>query len=66
MSPWMRRLHKWVGLLLAIQFVLWMSSGVVMSLLDAKKVQGREYRIKPPAAPEWPPVRPETHRHARP
>ncbi len=54
MSPWMRRLHKWVGLLLAIQFVLWMSSGVVMSLLDAKKVQGREYRIKPPAAPEWP------------
>ncbi len=54
MSPWMRRLHKWVGLILAIQFVLWMSSGVVMSLLDAKKVQGREYRIKPPAAPEWP------------
>lgn len=54
MSHWMRRLHKWVGLILAIQFVLWMSSGVVMSLLDAKKVQGREFRIKPPAPPAWP------------
>lgn len=54
MSYWMRKLHKWIGLLLAIQFVLWMSSGVVMSLLDAKKVQGREFRVKPPAAPTWP------------
>jgi len=54
MSPWMRRLHKWVGLIIAIQFVLWMSSGVVMSVLDANKVQGREFRIKPPAPPLWP------------
>ncbi|MBB3222094.1 2Fe-2S iron-sulfur cluster binding domain-containing protein [Pseudoduganella umbonata] len=54
MSHWMRRLHKWVGLILAIQFLLWMSSGVVMSLLDAKKVQGREFRVKPPAPPVWP------------
>ncbi|WP_082439646.1 MULTISPECIES: 2Fe-2S iron-sulfur cluster-binding protein [unclassified Massilia] len=54
MSPWMRRLHKWVGLILAIQFVLWMSSGVVMSLLDANKVNGREFRVKPPLPPEWP------------
>lgn len=54
MSHWMRRLHKWVGVILAIQFLLWMSSGVVMSLLDANKVQGREFRIKPPAPPVWP------------
>ena len=54
MSHWLRRLHKWVGLLLAIQFALWMASGVVMSLLDADKVQGKEYRIKPPAPPAWP------------
>jgi Na+-transporting NADH:ubiquinone oxidoreductase subunit F len=54
MSHWMRRLHKWVGLILAIQFLLWMSSGAMMSLLDANKVQGREFRIKPPAPPEWP------------
>lgn len=54
MSHWMRRLHKWVGMILAIQFLLWMSSGVVMSLLDANKVQGREFRVKPPAPPAWP------------
>ncbi len=54
MSHWMRKLHKWIGLLIAIQFLLWMGSGVVMSLLDAGKVQGREFRIKPPAPPTWP------------
>jgi len=54
MSHWMRRLHKWVGLVLAIQFLLWMSSGVVMSLLDANKVRGQEWRIKPAAPGAWP------------
>jgi Na+-transporting NADH:ubiquinone oxidoreductase subunit F len=54
MTPWMRKIHKWIGIIIAIQFVLWMSSGVVMSLLDAKKVAGREFRIKPPALPQWP------------
>ncbi|MCC6073476.1 2Fe-2S iron-sulfur cluster-binding protein [Massilia sp. GCM10020059] len=50
----MRKIHKWVGLIIAIQFVLWLASGVVMSLFDAKKVAGREFRIKPPAAALWP------------
>ena len=54
MTPWMRKIHKWVGLIIAIQFVLWMTSGVLMSLLDAKKVAGREFRIKPAAAAQWP------------
>lgn len=54
MSHWMRKLHKWVGLIIGIQFLLWMSSGVMMSLLDANKVQGREFRIKPPAPAAWP------------
>ncbi len=54
MTPWMRKIHKWVGLIIAIQFVLWMTSGVLMSLLDAKKVAGREFRIKPAAASQWP------------
>ncbi|MFD2365669.1 2Fe-2S iron-sulfur cluster-binding protein [Pseudoduganella sp. GCM10020061] len=50
----MRKIHKWVGLIIAIQFVLWLASGVVMSLFDAAKVAGREFRIKPPAAGTWP------------
>lgn len=54
MSYWMRKLHKWVGLVIGIQFLLWMSGGVMMSLLDADKVQGREFRIKPPAPAAWP------------
>ncbi len=54
MSQWMRKLHKWVGLIVGIQFLLWMSSGVMMSLLDADKVLGREFRIKPPAPAAWP------------
>ena len=54
MTPWMRKIHKWVGLVIAIQFVLWMTSGVVMSLLDANKVAGREFRIKPAATGAWP------------
>ncbi len=54
MTPWMRKIHKWVGLVIAVQFVLWMASGVIMSLLDASKVAGREFRIMPAAAPAWP------------
>lgn len=54
MSHWMRKLHKWIGLIIALQFLLWMGSGVVMSLLDASKVQGREFRVKPSAPPTWP------------
>jgi len=54
MSHWMRKLHKWIGLIIALQFLLWMGSGVVMSLLDASKVQGREFRVKPAAPPAWP------------
>ena len=54
MSHWMRRLHKWVGLVLAVQFLLWMSSGVMMSVLDTDKVGGAEFRVKPPPVPAWP------------
>lgn len=54
MSHWMRRLHKWVGLVIGIQFLLWMASGVMMSLLDADKVRGREFRVKPAAPAAWP------------
>lgn len=54
MTPWMRTIHKWVGLIIAIQFVLWMTSGVMMSLLDAGKVAGKEFRIKPAASAAWP------------
>ncbi|MES2759111.1 MAG: 2Fe-2S iron-sulfur cluster-binding protein [Pseudomonadota bacterium] len=41
-------------MIIFVQFVLWMTSGVIMSLLDANKVGGREFRVKPAASPQWP------------
>jgi hypothetical protein len=54
MTRWMRVLHKWIGVLVGIQFVLWMGSGLVMSLLDANKVHGASSRTKASAAQAWP------------
>src|SRR3546814_20066086 len=33
-----RRIHKWVGLILGLQFVLWTLSGSMMALLDKDQV----------------------------
>ncbi|TWI11517.1 NADH:ubiquinone reductase (Na(+)-transporting) subunit F [Aerolutibacter ruishenii] len=55
MTPWLRRLHKWVGLVIAVQFVLWLGSGMVMSLLDHDTVQGHIHRAHTAeATPVWP------------
>lgn len=54
MTPWMRRIHKWIGLVIGLQLVLWMCSGFVMSLLDADKVRGRDFRAPPAARQAWP------------
>ena len=35
-----RRIHKWVGLILSLQFLLWALSGSVMALLDKDRVGG--------------------------
>jgi hypothetical protein len=35
-----RRIHKWVGLIIGLQFLLWALSGSVMALLDKDKVGG--------------------------
>lgn len=35
-----RKLHKWLGLLLGLQLLLWVTGGVVMSLLPIDKVRG--------------------------
>ncbi|MEP9402080.1 PepSY domain-containing protein [Sphingomonas silueang] len=37
-----RRVHKWVGLILGLQFVLWALSGSMMALLDADAVGGHD------------------------
>lgn len=55
MTRWIRSLHKWVGLILALQFVLWMASGLVMSLLDHEHVEGQQHRAGQAVADRpWP------------
>lgn len=55
MTRWMRSMHKWVGLVLAVQFVLWMASGLVMSLLDHERVEGEHHRANhAQVAKPWP------------
>ena len=36
-----RKGHKWLGYLLAIQLLLWLSGGLVMSSLPLEKVHGK-------------------------
>jgi uncharacterized iron-regulated membrane protein len=53
-SPFLfRQIHKWVGLILGLQFLLWTVSGLGMALLDHEEVSGGP---RPPqaAAPPMP------------
>ena len=36
-----RKVHKWLGFVVAIQVLLWVSGGVVMSVLPIEKVRGK-------------------------
>ena len=60
-SIWLRRIHKWVGLVIGLQFMLFAISGTAMALLDMDEVAGgpkADVRSQPllaaPAA--WPEV----------
>jgi len=39
----LKKLHKWVGLLIGVQVLLWLLSGLVISLLDPEKVSGKRW-----------------------
>ena len=44
---WVRKIHKWLGLLLGIQLVLWVTGGVVMSLIPIEQVRGTPWLPAP-------------------
>ena len=46
----LRVLHKWIGLIIGLQFVLWTLSGAGMALLDMEQVSGGSMQEPPPAA----------------
>jgi len=41
----LKKLHKWVGLLIGIQVLLWLLSGLVISLLDPQIVSGKQWAV---------------------
>ncbi len=53
-----RKIHKWVGLILGIQFLLWTVSGLGMALLDHEEVSGghapETAPVPMPAVSAWP------------
>ena len=58
----LRVLHKWIGLIIGIQLLLWTLSGAMMAILPMDKVAGGDLRESPKAplvtAPDnWPAVR---------
>jgi hypothetical protein len=60
-SIWLRRIHKWVGLVIGLQFLIWAISGTAMALLDMNEVAGGEaVEQRMPAIPAaghaWPKV----------
>ena len=46
---WLRRIHKWIGLIIGIQMLFWAVSGAMMAILDMGEVAGGETRSLPPA-----------------
>lgn len=55
MKPWLARMHRTVGLVVGVQLVLWLASGLLMSLMDPAAVNAERYRAGgPPVAVPWP------------
>ena len=52
----MRKLHLWLSLIVGVQLILWLASGLGFNLLDATDMRGNTYRAAPKAAA---PVSPE-------
>lgn len=46
-AHWLRVLHKWIGLIIGLQFLLWTLSGAMMAVLSMSVVAGGERREPP-------------------
>lgn len=43
MMLWIRKIHKWVSVIVGIQFLLWLISGIYFNLMDHDKAAGHTY-----------------------
>ena len=48
MRNFFRKLHRWLGLLMALQIIAWMASGLYFSLVPISEIRG-EHLTRPPA-----------------
>ena len=46
-----RQVHRWLGLLIGIQVLLWVTGGVIMSVLKLEEVRGEHLATNHPAPP---------------
>ena len=46
-THWLRVVHKWIGLIIGLQFILWAVSGAMMALLPMEDVAGGPRRDPP-------------------
>lgn len=46
MLKWAVRIHKWIALIIGIQILLWISGGLVMSVIPIEQVRG-EHKVTP-------------------
>ena len=51
MTRLLKKVHKWVGLLIGLQVLLWLISGLVISLLDSEKTSGKQWASKSTTMP---------------
>jgi len=45
-----KKLHKWLSLLVGLQLLLWLGTGLYFNLMDHQKASGNQYRKTPVAA----------------
>ena len=41
-----KSLHKWLSVLVALQLLIWLGSGLFFNLMDHSKARGNEHRVK--------------------
>ena len=44
MMLWIRKIHKWASLLVGLQILIWLTSGLVFNVIDHNKASGNAYR----------------------
>ena len=44
MIIWIRKIHKWASLLIGLQVIIWITSGLTFNVIDHEKARGNAYR----------------------